>query len=158
VRLDVSSVRNPAQLTGSSGAVAFRLGQPAPKNQTINFGALTATNGSISGTNAFMTVPTNPGSRLSFSIRDLKANTYSISLAFDGNSNGWSASLVMNQNVTSQQFQMTVDGEHPQQVFISGAAPTGQATLNVTVQTPPTPVALPDAAAFGVYTIVLVKG
>jgi hypothetical protein len=158
VRLDVSSVRNPGQLTGSSGAVAFQLGQPPPQNQTINFGALTATNGSISGTSAFMTVPTNPGSRLSFSIRNLKAGSYSISLAFDGNSNGWSASLVMNQNVTSQPFQMTVDGEHPQQVFISGAAPTGQATLNVTVQTPPAPVALRDAAAFGVYTIVLIKG
>ena len=157
VKLDVSSVRNPAQLTSSSGNVAIPLGQPPPQNQTINFGAFTATNGSISGTNASMTVPTNPGSRLSFSIPNLKVGKYGISLAFDGNSNGWGASLGMNQNVTSQPFDMTVDGDHQQQVFISGATPTGQATLNITVQTPPTPVALPDTVAFGVFTIVLMK-
>lgn len=160
VRLEVQSSRNPTGFSGgSSGNFNFTLGQVGPANQTIRFGAFTATNGNVAGNIATFNLPTNPASRLNYIIPSLKAGTYQISLAFDANSNGWGASFAMNQQQLLKTFTLAVDGDDPgEQVFVAGGS--GQAPLNITVMTPPlgrqpTPADLLTAIAYGVFQMTL---
>ncbi|HMF96397.1 MAG TPA: hypothetical protein VKE96_18980 [Vicinamibacterales bacterium] len=169
VRLEVQSSRNPGGFSGgSSGDFKFTLGQSAPANQTIKFGAFTATSGSVAANVASFSVPTNPGSRLNYVVPTLKAGNYQISLSFDANSNGWGASFASfsaGQAQLLKSFTLNADGDEPgEQIFISGAAPTGAANLNITVLTPapnplrqPTADDLKNATAYGVFTMTLSK-
>lgn len=164
-RLDMASSRNPNGFTGGFGAFAFTVGDTGPKNQTIGFGSLTATNGNVAGSIATFKVPTNPASALSYSIPKLTKGSYQISITLVGNSNGWAVSLAGHQLLLAKTFVMNADGDDVgENIFVNGQNPSGNATLAVTVITPPpasgnapTPDELKNATAFGILQMTLSK-
>lgn len=167
VNLDVKSSRNPNGFSGgNSGNFGFTVGQPAPANQTLKFGAFTAINGTVSSNTATFPLPIKNLSRFSYSIPSLAAGTYQLSIAFAGNSNGWVATFQPGQTLLVKTFTLNPAGDDTgEQIFISGS-PTGPAVLNITVTTPlpaapaqpPTANDLKNATAYGVFQMTLTPG
>ncbi len=164
VKLNVASVNNPNGFSGgASPTITFTLGSAVPANQTIKFGALTSTGGSITGNSASFSVPTPNKARINYSIPGLAVGTYQLSLFFSGNSNGWGAGFDVNASTQLKQFQMTAAGDHNlEQIFISATNVSGSATLNLVVMTPapstlhqPSDQELAAATAYGVLQLTL---
>jgi hypothetical protein len=153
----------PGDLTPPSD---LALADMLPANETLTFRSFTATNGSVAGDVATYPVPTPPFTTLDYVNPDLKAGTYQVSLAFQGDANGWNASFLPNATVTERVFNMGADGNHVgEEIIISADNPTGPATLVITLMTPapspprqPTQQDLLKATAFGVVVIVLEAG